>query len=909
MHIYSMRWISTAVALIVLNGCGSGSSETTTETTAPPTSTSQTATAFYVDAPLVNVDYQCGSINGKTLQDGSFEFEKGQGCRFALGNLMLREINASILQEGKVIVESDPNITALLQSLDTQPEKPEVIVFDNNITSQLQQIQLTTIPTTDQEREVLIEKLNQYNHTTYHSVTSKEAIAHVQETLNNYQNSPIHLTVPLEENTTTIQPTIPPKRGEENSSQQPNQEPPTIYIDSVTPNDGNTTKENNQTSIKEPRTPQEENNHTTINTNPNHDINDTTPQEETNTTHTTIVPEENNQSTLLPDENENNQTTIETSPSLIYTKLENNLYINDKKDVAIYIDDTLNKNAKLIYDANMTKKITQTLYRNFKDDYDFIFLITNNKEQPSSVSYSGVFMKVKNDVEGIGTVLYNHSDQYGSTGNLKGIMHFAYRGAVLRGPTLHEISHYWANKFRVGYTDTGAIDYTTYMIGKSGHWGYMGFFGGKGQLGGFDAQNGDFRIEKDANGNDITYESKRDGTWKIYSAKDFSWNANGAGRIPYNDLELYLMGFIPKEEVADMLVPLSYGSPLVPETKDFLIENNLTESGRNYFMAREVVQKSWAEIMSDHQIPERKPTYEEAQKSFKVLTVLLDTQMPKPHEINSISLQMEKFTHQADDGIPTNHNFWEATRGMGTLYSNNLDASLKTDGEEYPVEDEFTSEEISFHGKSYRTIRSPYTGRIWLDRNIGADRVCQSLTDRACYGGYFEFGRGFDGHQLPDSPAKKEKKQTITPNDNLFVLSDYNVGYDWVVAGVDDNGSKRIAFMNDLEGNGICPVGFRLPSMDELYAETLTNEPWDAFPAQNIEDDFLKLPYNGYRNAQHTKGLITEIDMRGAYWTNTTYLTDGKLRVRHMMFTKDDVLGYGTRYIGNGEGVRCIKAQ
>jgi len=557
----------------------------------------------------------------------------------------------------------------------------------------------------------------------------------------------------------------------------------------------------------------------------------------------------------------------------------------------------------------MTKKITHTLYRHFKDDYDFIFLITNNKEHPKSVSYSGVFMKIKNDVEGIGTALYNHSDQYGSEGNLKGIMHFAYRGAVLRGPTLHEISHYWANKFRVGYTQNGGVDYNSYMIGKSGHWGYMGFFGGKGQLGGFDAQNGDFRIEKDANGNDITYESKRDGTWKIYSAKDFSWNANGAGRIPYNDLELYLMGFIPKEEVADMLVPLSYGSSLAPETKQFLIDNKLTERGRNYFMARDVVRKSWAEIMSDHQIPERKPTYEEAQKSFKVLTVLLDTQMPKPHEINSISLQMEKFTRQADDGIPTNHNFWEATRGMGTLYSNNLDASLKTDGEEYPVEDEFSSEEISFHGKSYRTIRSPYTGRIWLDRNIGADRVCQSLTDRACYGGYFEFGRGFDGHQLPDSPAKKEKKQTITPNDNLFVLSDYNVGYDWVVAGVDDNGSKRIAFMNDLEGNGICPIGFRLPSMDELYAETLTNEPWDAFPAQNIEDDFLKLPYNGYRNAQHTKGLISEKDVRGAYWTNSTYISDGKLRVRHMMFTKDDVLGYSTRYIGNGEGVRCIKAQ
>jgi len=606
---------------------------------------------------------------------------------------------------------------------------------------------------------------------------------------------------------------------------------------------------------------------------------------------------------------DNSDSTQESDPVLLYTKLDEHLYLNEKKDVAIYLSNEINKSEKLIYKNDKIQNITHTIYQHFNDDYDFIFLITNNKEKPSTVSYSGVFLKVKNDVEGIGVSLYSNSDRYGSAGNLKGIMHFAYRGAILRGPTLHEISHYWANKFRVGYTQSGGVDYESYMIGKSGHWGYMGFYGGKGQLGGFDARNGDLRVEKDVEGNDLTYESKRDGTWKIYSAKDFSWNANGAGRIPYNDLELYLMGFIPKEEVADMMVPLSYGSAIGPETKAYLIENNLTQRGRNYFMCRQMVRKSWEEIMNDHNISDRKPNTQDAQKSFKVLTVLLDTSMPQPHEVNSISMQMEKFTHQGDDGIATNHNFWEATRGLGSLHSNHLEDSLKDEGEAYPVDDGFISEDITFHGKEYKSIKSPYTGRIWLDRNLGANRVCTSLTDSECYGGYFQFGRGFDGHQISNSPTTTEKKESLTPEDDTFVLGDYTIGYDWIKSGIDDNGSKRIAFMTNISGEGICPAGFRLPTMDELYSETLTNEPWDSFPNEDMNKNFLKLPLNGYRNAQHSRGIVNDKDTRGAYWTSTTYLTDGKLRVRHMMFTIDDVLGYGTRYIGNGEAIRCIKAQ
>ena len=40
------------------------------------------------------------------------------------------------------------------------------------------------------------------------------------------------------------------------------------------------------------------------------------------------------------------------------------------------------------------------------------------------------------------------------------------------------------------------------------------------------------------------------------------------------------------------------------------------------------------------------------------------------------------------------------------------------------------------------------TGRIWMDRNLGAMRAATSATDYQAYGSLYQFGRGSDGHQL-----------------------------------------------------------------------------------------------------------------------------------------------------------------
>jgi hypothetical protein len=53
---------------------------------------------------------------------------------------------------------------------------------------------------------------------------------------------------------------------------------------------------------------------------------------------------------------------------------------------------------------------------------------------------------------------------------------------------------------------------------------------------------------------------------------------------------------------------------------------------------------------------------------------------------------------------------------------------------------------ISFNGLTYKMITSSKTGRVWLDRNLGATQVATSFDDSAAYGDLYQWGRAKDGH-------------------------------------------------------------------------------------------------------------------------------------------------------------------
>ena len=568
-------------------------------------------------------------------------------------------------------------------------------------------------------------------------------------------------------------------------------------------------------------------------------------------------------------------------------RLNSQMHTNVDDNVLIYVDSNLDKNARLIYDTDRIKAITNDIYSHFKDDFDFIFLITNNSERPQQVTYAGVFSKISNDVEGIGASLYSHADQYGSAGRLKGIMHFSYRSAILSGPTLHEILHNWANKFR--------SNSYPYQVGRGSHWGYTGFFGGKGQLGGYDANT--FRDEQT-----IDKLTANDSDPKnLFSAEQYGWNANGGNGLPYNDLELYLMGMIGKNEVQDLLIAIPSASP---RNQSELPDGFAYDSGRKYIAAQSIERKTLVRFLNDLNERDRNPDYLSSQKEFRILTVLLDSSEPQAFETGIISGQLGKFTRPGDDGNSRNYNFWEATGGRGKLHAGNLADHLKTSGTPETVDHSYQPVTLSHNGLDYQTVQSPYTGKIWLDRNIGASQPCTSATDRACFGGYYQWGRGNDGHQQADSPYTETKMAAIDGSDDRFVVTRNSSSGDWLGPGIDDDRQLRLARWTATDGSGICPSGFRLPTRDELRQETSGNPLWDPFASkEDAFSHFLKLPAAGYRNDEITDAKLSYENSHSMLWTSDVTANGS---VTFLLVGEGTAIIAVTDKLAHGASVRCI---
>ncbi|VVH66925.1 hypothetical protein BSPLISOX_2589 [uncultured Gammaproteobacteria bacterium] len=172
---------------------------------------------------------------------------------------------------------------------------------------------------------------------------------------------------------------------------------------------------------------------------------------------------------------------------------------------------------------------------------------------------------------------------------------------------------------------------------------------------------------------------------------------------------------------------------------------------------------------------------------------------------------------------------------------------------------------IVFNGLTYGLVLSPYTGRVWLDRNLGATRVATLSTDSEARGYHYQWGRNDDGHEFISSTTLETRATSITPATNAFITSKAN-GADWTT--IDGNGSLRTAAWADGGVNDICPVGFSVPTKEELKKDTVDTYPniasrWNDIKAFN---SFLKIPVAGYRNKDGTVQATHIIHM----WTRSS---------------------------------------
>ena len=194
---------------------------------------------------------------------------------------------------------------------------------------------------------------------------------------------------------------------------------------------------------------------------------------------------------------------------------------------------------------------------------------------------------------------------------------------------------------------------------------------------------------------------------------------------------------------------------------------------------------------------------------------------------------------------------------MAELTQIELDATLSI------VTNFILDDGITHNGTTYKTVTSPYTGRIWLDRNLGASQVCTSFDDPLCYGDYYQWGRDYDGHQESNSSSTTTQATDVNNVGHGNFIVTNNLPYDW--ASVDSNGSIRSANWSATDASSVCPIGFRVPTQTELQAETTDNGVIDSASAFS---NFLKLPSAGFHNS--FGGSMGDVGYWGYVWSSST---------------------------------------
>lgn len=203
------------------------------------------------------------------------------------------------------------------------------------------------------------------------------------------------------------------------------------------------------------------------------------------------------------------------------------------------------------------------------------------------------------------------------------------------------------------------------------------------------------------------------------------------------------------------------------------------------------------------------------------------------------------------------------------------------------------------------------TGRTWMDRNLGAIRVALSKDDHKAYGNLYQWGRKSDGHELISWKSGEEGEAingtTIdildNPNNSLFIINS-------------DSWRKTIDYdlWNGINAkNNICPIGFRVPTSEELQAEMNT---WTSKDSDGAFNSPLKLVLAGHRS--YRTGNIINEGIEGSYWSSVSVdygTVENPLQASALLsltFSHDsNNIGYATtastHLISRGYSVRCIK--
>lgn len=170
------------------------------------------------------------------------------------------------------------------------------------------------------------------------------------------------------------------------------------------------------------------------------------------------------------------------------------------------------------------------------------------------------------------------------------------------------------------------------------------------------------------------------------------------------------------------------------------------------------------------------------------------------------------------------------------------------------------------------------TGKIWMDKNLGASQVASSPTDPNAFGDLYQWGRAPDGHENRNSPVYSSvisdnqgvgNFEPLATNDwnGQFISRQAGTSLNWIDITAADGAGNNV---NDLwQGvNGInnpCPAGYRVPTTAEWTNERQT---WISNGQNNATGAFesIKLTLGGSRL---NGGTVSNLGSQAQYWSST----------------------------------------
>lgn len=140
-------------------------------------------------------------------------------------------------------------------------------------------------------------------------------------------------------------------------------------------------------------------------------------------------------------------------------------------------------------------------------------------------------------------------------------------------------------------------------------------------------------------------------------------------------------------------------------------------------------------------------------------------------------------------------------------------------------------------------VLNPVTGKVWMDRNLGAIQAATSPLDTNAFGDLYQWGRRADGHHCRNAITTTVLSTSSQPNQGNFIISSGSP-FNWQNSFPDPNLWQGVSGINNP-----CPQGYRIPTQAELESERqswVTNDAQGAFSS----------PLNGFYRATELTMMV-----------------------------------------------------